>query len=90
MAEYTRNQKKIIERYYDQRDTIMLGKLSELVTELYLADGESQLDKLWDRAGKAMKNLKIKESISAHILQQRSPEVLAKHVKDWMDRPPSK
>ena len=90
MAEYTRNQKKIIERYYDQRDTIMLGKLSELVTELYLADGDRQLDKLWDRVAKAMKNLKIKESTAAHILQQRSPEILATHVKDWMNRPPGK
>ncbi len=87
MAEHTRHQKKIIERYYDQRDTIMLGKLSELVTELYLADGDKQLDRLWDRVDKAMKNLNIKESTAAHILRQRSPEVLAAHVKDWLNGP---
>lgn len=84
MADYSRNQKKIIERYYDNRDSIMLEKLSELVTELYLAESDRQRDRLWDRVAAAMKNLKVKDSIAAHILKARSPEVLASHLKDWM------
>jgi len=83
MADHTPYQKKIIERYYDNRDAIMVGKLSELVTELYLADTEAQRDRLWKRVETAMKNLKVKESIAAHILSKRNVEVLAKHVKDW-------
>lgn len=83
MRDYTRHQKKIIERYYDNRDSIMIGKLSELVTELYLADSDAKRDRLWKRVETAMKNLKIKEATAAHILQKRSVEVLAKHVKDW-------
>ena len=32
--EYNKHQQKIIERYYDNLDAIMLGKLQELVTDL--------------------------------------------------------
>ena len=83
MADYTPNQRKIIDRYYDNRDGIMLSKLSELVTELYLADTEPKRERLWKRVETAMKNLKIKEGTAAHILAKRNVEVLAKHVKDW-------
>ncbi|HPF38899.1 MAG TPA: hypothetical protein P5081_06290 [Phycisphaerae bacterium] len=83
MADYTPHQRKIIDRYYDNRDGIMVNQLSELVTELYLADSDAKRDRLWKRVETAMKNLKIKEGVAAHILQKRSVEVLAKHVKDW-------
>lgn len=84
MPEHTPYQKKIIERYYDRRDAIMLNKLSELVTELYLADTDKKRDRLWTRVEAAMKNLKIKERIAAHILDRRDPAILAAHVKDWL------
>lgn len=86
MADYTRHQKKIIERYYDHRDTIMLEKLSELVGELYLADTDKKRDKLWERVAIAMKNLKIKEPLMTHILQARKPELLAEHLREWSGR----
>jgi hypothetical protein len=47
MPEYSNHQKKIIERYYDQQDVIMLNKLGELVTELYLAETQRKKDQLW-------------------------------------------
>ncbi len=90
MADYTRHQKKIIDRYYDNRDDIMLTKLSELVTELYLADTDSKRDRLWKRVETAIANLKIKESLATHILSKRSPELLASHLKDWMSQRPGK
>jgi hypothetical protein len=40
--EYSQYQKAVISGYYNNLDTIMLGKLSELVTELYLADKEAK------------------------------------------------
>lgn len=83
MADFTRHQQKIIERYYDNRDGIMLNKLSELVTELYLAETDAKRERLWKRVETAMKNLKVKEATAAHILTKRNVEVLAKHVKDW-------
>ena len=88
MPDYSRHQKKIIERYYDHLDGIMLDKLSHLVGELYLAADEKARNRLWDRVAAAMENLKIKESIAAHILSKRSPEILAEHLKDWAARQP--
>ena len=84
MPDYTPHQRKIIERYYDNRDSIMLEKLSELATELFLAESDKHRDRLWDRVAAAMKNLKVPQKIAAHILEKRSPEVLAANVKDWL------
>jgi len=89
MREYTPHQKKIIDRYYDNRDGIMLDKLSELVTELYLADTDKKRDRLWIRVETAMNNLKIKATLAAHILNRRDPAILAAHVKDWLKDPPT-
>lgn len=86
MPEYSAHQRKIIDRYYTHRDTIMLNKLSELVAELYLADTDKKKDQLWKRVATAMKNLKIPQATADHILAGRSAEQLARHLKDWMGR----
>ena len=39
---FTKHQQKIIKNYYDNRDAISLQRLSELVTELYLAEGKAR------------------------------------------------
>lgn len=84
MPDYTRHQKKIIERYYDRRDEIMLGKLQEIVTDLYLAETDAKRDQLWKRAEKAMKALKVPDTVVKHILAKAKPEVLAKNVRQWL------
>jgi hypothetical protein len=83
--EYSKQQKKIISRYYDNLDTIMLTKLQELASEIYLAEGKTKkLDPLWDRVGKAMGNIGVPPDIQAHILAKRSPEILARNIADWL------
>ncbi len=83
MADLSNYQRKLVDRYYENRDSIMLAKLGELVGELYLAESDKKRDKLWERVATAMKNLKILESTAAHILKERKPELLASHLKDW-------
>jgi len=82
----SRYQKSVISGYYANLDTIMLGRLSELVTELYLADSENKRKKLWARAEKAMNNLKIPPAIKAHILEKQNVEILAKNLNDWQGK----
>jgi len=77
-------QDKIVSRYYDNLDAIMLQKLSELVTELYLADTPARRNRLWQRVQKAMVNLKVPPAIMEHIMQKRSIEILAKNLQDWL------
>lgn len=82
--EKTSYQQKVISRYYENLDTIMLTKISELVTELYLAETKAKSDKLWERVHKAMAKLKVKPAIIAHIMKKRSVEILAKNLSDWL------
>lgn len=88
--EYSEYQKNAISQYYDNLDTIMLQKLSELVTELYLAETPAKKDRLWQRAHKAMKNLKIPPKIIEHIIAKKDAVILAKNLKDWLEKNPRK
>ncbi len=82
--EYSKAQKKIIDRYYEHFDTIMLTKLQELVGELYLAESKKKQDQLWERIRKAMINMQVPAEIMNHILEKRSPMILAKNLEDWL------
>ena len=84
MAELSHHQRKIVERYYERKDEIMLTRLQELVTDLYLAETEKKRESLWKRADQAMTNLKVPAAIHAHILTMKNPEVLARNVEDWL------
>jgi hypothetical protein len=82
--EYSQYQKSVISDYYGNLDTIMLGKLGELVTELYLADSQAKKDRLWQRVHKAMIKLKVPPAISEHIMEKQDVEILAKNLQDWL------
>ena len=82
--EYSKHQQKVIRRYYENLDAIKLNQLQELVTELYLAQNSKKEDRLWERAEKAMQQLKIKPSIIEHIMQKRQVEILAVNLQDWL------
>ena len=43
---YSKYQQKVIKNFYDNREAISLQRLSELVTELYLAEGKGR-EKQW-------------------------------------------
>lgn len=85
MPDYSPHQRKIIDRYYKNRDEIMLAKLQEIVTELYLADSDRALERLWKRADKAMQALDIPASRVEHVLEKRDPEILARNVRGWLE-----
>jgi hypothetical protein len=82
--EYSQYQKGVISGYYGNLDAIMLQKLSELVSELYVAEAPSKQDRLWQRVHKAMIQLKVPPDIIDHIMQKRDVQVLAKNLQDWL------
>lgn len=86
MGDFTPHQRRIIERYYDHRDEIALTSLQEIVSDLMLAESEKRVDQLWARVGKAMRALKVPSAIADHILEKKSPESLARHVREWLDQ----
>ena len=84
--EYSKYQQNLIENYYKNLDAIMLGKLQELVTELYLAKNGPKEDKLWERAHKAMVKMKVRPALIEHIMRKRNVEVLANNLQDWLKK----
>ncbi len=88
--DYSQYQKGVISGYYNNLDTIMLGKLGMLVTELYLADTKARKNRLWQRAHKAMVKLKVPPAIIDHIMQKEDVEILAKNLQDWLNAPKKK
>ena len=82
--ELSKYQQSVISGYYQNRQSLMLQKISELVTELYLAETKTKQDKLWQRVQKAMENLKVNPAVMEHIMKTRSAEVLAKNLQDWL------
>jgi len=84
MPDRTPYQSKLIGRYYDHRDNILLTRLQEIVTELVLADCNAARTRLWSRADKAMAALRVPKEVREHIVKQADPEVLARNVRDWL------
>ena len=82
--DYSAHQQRIITKYYNQLDTIMLQKLQELVGELYLAGTDAKRKRLWERVHKAMVNLKIPDEIVEHIMAKKDVEILAQNLQEWL------
>ena len=83
--EYSSAQRKIINRYYDQIDTIVLTRLAEITTDMALAMGDSKkLDRLWKRAEQALAKVTTKDgqkdAAIERILASRDIEALGKLV----------
>ncbi|MHC4927290.1 MAG: hypothetical protein ACYTER_08170 [Planctomycetota bacterium] len=82
--DYTSHQKNIISNYYKNLDAILLTRLQEMVTELYLADSAKKKTQLWARVEQALTKLKIPAEIKSHILEKQDTELLARHLQDWL------
>ena len=76
MAKRSPYQDRIIRNYYQNQDQILLQRLGDLVTDLYLAEGESRV-RLWKRAGETLAKLKIPNSQVQHVVQSDNPSLLA-------------
>lgn len=77
----SRHQQKIVNRYYDHKDTIMATKLAEIVTELYLCESEKKETTLWNRATKALESTNLKAAEIDQVISSKDVEGLALLVK---------
>jgi hypothetical protein len=83
LDDFSKHQQGIIKRYYANLDKIQVQKLSELVTEMFLAEGKKR-DKLWKTAGAAMERLEVPKERIAHILAKQDPALVANLVKEMI------
>lgn len=81
MPDYSNYQKKVIGRYYDNREQIDRQKLEELVTNLFLAEGKKR-EKFWKTATDVMERLEVPKSRIEHVVSTDDPAILAEVVND--------
>lgn len=79
--EYTPYQQRIIRNYYQNQQAIMLQRLQEIASELYLAEGKAR-GRLWRRAASAMEKLQIPASRIQHVVQTDNPALLANVIQE--------
>mgnify|MGYP001006325990 CR=1 FL=1 len=83
MAKRSAHQDRIIRRYYQNQGPIMLQKLGEMVSDLYLAEGKAR-QRLWTRVKAALENLKVPPDRIEHIVGSDNPTLLANLVKELL------
>jgi hypothetical protein len=83
MENYSRHQQGIIKRYYQNFDAIQAQKLSDLVAELFLAEGKKK-EKLWASAQTTMMKLEVPQARIDQIMGKKDVTLLANLVKEMM------
>lgn len=81
--QYTKHQQKIIRNFYENREAMGVQRLSELVTELYLAEGKKR-EKVWEYIESALKNAGLKPDRIEHLRKKDDAALLAKVVQELM------
>ncbi|MBU4273510.1 MAG: hypothetical protein KKE86_11775 [Planctomycetes bacterium] len=77
-------QDRMIRNYYQNRDEIMLQRLGELVTDLYLAEGKAK-SRLWKRVAETLEKLKVPESRIQHLVASDNPALVANTLKKLLE-----
>jgi hypothetical protein len=80
---YTKYQQNIIKNYYENRDAISLQRLSELVTELYLAEGKGR-EKQWKYIVGVLQKIGLPADRVEHLRKKDDPKLLAELVEELM------
>lgn len=75
------HQRKIVNRYYEHRDTIRSDRLSDLVAELWLCEDSAKVAKLWGKAQVELMKAGVDATLAGKVAGDRDTEALAKLVK---------
>ncbi len=75
----SRTQRKIVDRYYQNLDTITVTKLQELVSELYLAE-DNKARALWKRVETALAKVQGHDAAIKRIVETHDLQALAQLV----------
>ena len=84
MAKRSNYQQRAIKNYYDNRDAIMIQRLGDMLSDLYLAEGNAR-KRIWDRAATALEKLGVKPQQIKPIVASDNPALLANLYKQLLD-----
>ena len=85
MAKRSSYQQRVIRNYYENQGAILLQRLGDLVTDLYLAQGQSRA-KLWKRVATTLEKLKVPNEQLRQIVASDNPALLAKLLKELLEK----
>jgi hypothetical protein len=85
MAKTSKHQDRIIRNYYEHYDEIMLQRLGDLVTDLFLAEGKKRVQ-IWKRVTTSLEKLKIPPARIQHIVGSDNPALLADLLKELLEK----
>ncbi len=83
------HQQKIVNRYYNNLDTISLQKLGELVSDIAVCTEAKKLGDLWQRVHKALQKSPADPLRASRIVAERNTEALAKLVGELSTMKPT-
>ncbi len=83
MAKRSSYQQRIINNYYQNRESIALQRLQELVTELYLTEGKKR-QQHWKQLRTHLEKLGVKQQQIDDLVEQDDPELVANYLKTLM------
>jgi hypothetical protein len=78
-------QDRVIRNYYQNRDEIMLQRLGELVTDLFLAEGKTKT-RIWKRVAEILEKLKIPKGEIERIVRSDNPTLVANCLKKLLEK----
>ena len=87
MAKKSSYQQRVIHNYYENQGDIMLQRLGDLVTDLYLAEGQAR-SRLWKRVSVALEKLKLPGNRIKHVVGSDNPALLAEVLKELLEKRP--
>ena len=78
-------QDRAIRNYYKNRDDLMIQRLGELVTDLFLAEGKTRV-KVWARVAEILEKLKIPKDQIQHLVASDNPTLVANVLKKLLEK----
>ncbi len=79
----TKYQQNVIRNYYKNQDGILMQRLQETVTNLYLSEGKART-KHWQTAATSLEKLGVPRSRIDHLIKSNQPELLANLVSELL------
>jgi len=85
MAKRSPYQQRVIRDYYRNQDAILIQRLGDLVTDLYLAEGKARV-RLWKRVATTLERLRVPGDQVRHVVESDNPTLLANLLKQLLGK----
>ena len=83
MAQLTKHQQSIVKLYYENLDTVLLQRVGEQVTDLYLAEGKKRA-KLWQSVEVSLAKLGVPQARIDHLRNSDDARQLATLLQELL------